>query len=285
MLGVIVKGVGGLYTVMSDGVCYSCSARGKLRQRGMMSPLIGDRVEITKADGDDYAIEKIYERESVLIRPNVANVNQLLITFAVSQPKPDLLLADKLTVAAAKQNINAVICITKSDIDSADKYRKIYEQAGFETVVTGLCDEDRKDVLDRVTKGKITAVAGCSGVGKSTLINTLCKDRRAETGEISRKTERGRHTTRHTELIVLENGGYILDTPGFSSYEAEKGGRLSDYFIEFSRYGACRFADCTHTKEPGCIICDAVQSGEISESRYGNYVKILTEQTKKERYK
>lgn len=285
MRGIIVKGIGGLYTVMSDGKKYECSARGKFRQKGMLTPVIGDRVEFSVTESDGCAIEKIFERESFLIRPNVANVNQLLITFAAVRPKPDLLLADKLTVAAAGQGIKAVICITKGDLGDAGDYRSIYEKAGFETIVTGFGLKGAAEELDKLTRGKITALAGCSGVGKSTLINSIQGAVKMETGDVSRKTERGRHTTRHAELLTLENGGYILDTPGFSSFEATGSGRLSDYFQEFAQFEPCRFSDCAHINEPGCEILNAVKEGKIAVSRYESYVKILNEQKERERYR
>lgn len=285
MRGIIIKGVGGLYTVMSDNLRYECSARGRFRKKGMMTPIVGDYVEIEKADDSIYAIDKIYDRKNELIRPNVSNIDQLIITFAAAKPEPDLLLADKLTVEAARQNIEAVICITKSDIKDASAYREIYENAGFKTIVTGLGAEDGQRELDEVTKGKVTAIAGCSGVGKSTLINAMCDGLSLKTGSVSRKTEHGRHTTRHAELLPLENGGYIADTPGFSAYEVDSGGCISDYFREFLRFPGCRFSDCTHISEPDCQVKEALAEGKISQSRYENYIKIFNEQSGKERYR
>lgn len=285
MRGIIIKGIGGLYTVMSDNVRYECSARGKFRKKDMPVPIVGDYVEIEKADDTIYAIDKIYERKNELIRPNVSNIDQLIITFAASKPEPDLLLADKLTVEAARQNIEAVICITKNDIKDASEYRNIYEKAGFKTIVTGLESKDGKRELDEVTRGKVTAIAGCSGVGKSTLINAMCEGLGLETGSISRKTEHGRHTTRHAELLPLDNGGYIADTPGFSSYAVVPDGRIADYFREFQKFPGCRFSDCTHISEPDCQVRKALAEGKISQSRYDNYIKIFNEQAGKERYK
>lgn len=283
MYGIITKGVGGLYTVMADGEYYECSVRGKFRQKDKMTPIVGDNVKITYVDDEMYAIDEILERKSALIRPAVANVDMLLITFSATKPKPDLYLVDKLTAAAIEQKIKPIICITKSDIGNAESFEKIYSEAGFDTVVTGFDDFSDDEKLRSLMKGKITALAGCSGVGKSTLINRLRGDEGLSTGSVSRKTERGRHTTRHVELLPLENGGYILDTPGFSSYEFESESRISDYFPELNVVGECRFSDCRHINEPDCVVLEALHEGKIAESRYESYVKILNSQ--KEKYR
>lgn len=280
MKGIITKGIGGLYTVMADGEKFECSVRGKFRQKDMMTPLVGDRVEINKVDDELYAIDEIYERKNELVRPSVANIDTLIITFASARPKPDLYLVDKLTAAAIDRSIEPVICITKSDIKAPGEYRKIYEDAGFLTVVTG-DDAFDESVFDEITKGKVTALAGCSGVGKSTLINRISGLDSLLTSSVSKKTERGRHTTRHIELLTLKNGGWILDTPGFSSYEPEITGRVSDCFRELSRFGACRFSDCTHMTEPDCAVLKALSEGKIAQSRYESYKKIISAQKEK----
>ncbi len=283
MRGVITKGIGGLYTVMADGIYYECSVRGKFRQKDMPTPIVGDKVELVCVNDDVYAIDEIYTRKNMLIRPNVANVDRLVIAFSPMKPKPELYLVDKLTLTAAKEGIETVICITKSDLGNAEPYRKIYSEAGYKTVVTGFGSDEGINELYSLTKGGITAFAGCSGVGKSTLINKISGGELLSTGSVSRKTERGRHTTRHVELIPLENGGYVLDTPGFSSYELEEEGRVSDYFPEMKQCGECRFSDCRHINEPDCAVLSALSDGKIAQSRYDSYIRILNSQ--KEKYK
>lgn len=283
MRGVITKGIGGLYTVMADGAYYECSVRGKFRKKDMPTPIVGDNVELVYINDDVYAVDEIYKRKNMLIRPNVANVDKLVIAFSPMKPKPELYLVDKLTAAAAKEGIEVVICITKSDLGNAEPYKKIYSDVGYKTVVTGFGSDEGINELYSLTEGCITAFAGCSGVGKSTLINKISGGELLSTGCVSKKTERGRHTTRHVELIALENGGYVLDTPGFSSYEFESESRASDFFPEMKRCGECRFSDCRHINEPDCAVLSALNEGEIAQSRYDSYIRILNSQ--KEKYK
>lgn len=281
MRGLITKGIGGLYYVMSGDDIYECSTRGKFRQKDYLSPIVGDYVEIVSVDEKLSVIDKIYPRKSMLIRPNVANVEQLIVTFAAASPKPDLLLVDKLTVAAAMQNIDVIICVTKSDLADTSGYVEIYEKAGFPVVVSDFSGKKGKDMLLSMTEGKISAFAGCSGVGKSTLLNSIGEGFMLETGQISSKIERGKHTTRHVELLKLENGGYVLDTPGFSSFEIPDTDNLAAYFSEFDREESCRFSDCTHINEPDCAVKGAVDMGVIARSRYENYVRLLKEKENK----
>lgn len=285
MRGIITKGIGGLYTVVSDQNSYECTVRGKFRLKDNLTPVVGDSVEISCVGDNDYTISEIYERKSLLIRPKVANVDQLIITFAAKKPKPDLLLIDKLTVESVLQKINVIICITKADLSEASYYEKIYKKAGFSVVVTGFGLSSGLDELSEFTEGRISALAGCSGVGKSTLINSIEKGKDLQTGEISKKIERGRHTTRHVELIRLKNGGYIFDTPGFSSFEISDADRLSDCFREFSGFLPCRFSDCTHISEPHCNIRKAFEEGRIPETRYKNYVILYDELKRREKYR
>ncbi|MDP4133335.1 MAG: ribosome small subunit-dependent GTPase A [Bacillota bacterium] len=275
MRGLIVKGVGGLYFVKCDDQIYECSARGKFRQKGFLTPMVGDYVQIEPIDSSVCAITDILPRKSELVRPSVANIDQLIVTFAVTSPAPDLLLVDKLTVAALMQNISVAICITKSDLKDAKEYENIYKTADFPVVVTNIAADEGFKELAKITKNKISAFAGCSGVGKSTALNAFNEKFVLKTGSVSDKIERGKHTTRHVELLSLEHGGYVLDTPGFSSFEITDTENLMDYFPEFQKVnGSCRFADCTHINEPDCAVKKAVSVGAVSKSRYENYVKI-----------
>ncbi len=285
MQGIITKGVGGLYSVNCDGGIFECSPRGKFRQKNYLSPLVGDRVEIEKVDDALYAINEIYERKNMLIRPNVANIDNLLITFAVASPKPDLLLVDKLTATAVSENIGVIICITKNDLKDSSLYEEIYEKAGFPVISTGLSDRSGIDRLKELTKGKITAFAGASGVGKSSLLNAFGEEFILKTGKVSEKIERGKHTTRHAELLTLSYGGFVLDTPGFSSFEVMDY-NVSSCFPEFQKHSEnCRFSDCTHENEPGCMVKEAVSNGEIHQSRYENYLKMIKEKKEKEKHR
>jgi len=284
MRGVITKGVGGLYTVDSDGVLYECSVRGKFRQKKHLSPLVGDMVEFEPVDEEISAINEILPRKNMLIRPNVSNIDNLIITFAVKSPKPDLLLADKLSAVAISKNIGVIIAITKSDLDDAAIYEEIYKKAGFTVVVTGEGNRGGIELLKELTKDKITAFAGASGVGKSTLLNSFGEEYGLKTGNISEKIERGKHTTRHAELLPLSYGGYVLDTPGFSSFEVTDIA-IAECFPEIKEHSACcRFSDCTHRNEPSCGVKEALGDGLIAPSRYENYLKMYEEQKEYEKY-
>ncbi|MBQ2942861.1 MAG: ribosome small subunit-dependent GTPase A [Clostridia bacterium] len=284
MRGIITKGVGGLYTVEAEGNLYECSVRGKFRQKNYLSPLVGDYVDIAPVDEETSAINEILPRKNMLIRPNVANIDNLIITFAVQSPKPDLLLVDKLTAVAISKNIGVIISITKSDLKDASEYASIYEKAGFPVIVTGKDNRDGVEKLKELTKDKVTAFAGASGVGKSTLLNAFGEEFSLKTGKVSEKIERGKHTTRHAELLPLSYGGYVLDTPGFSSFEVTDI-NIASCFPEFvAHMGSCRFNDCTHRNEPNCGIKAALESGEISDSRYESYLKMTEEQKEYEKY-
>lgn len=284
MRGIITKGVGGLYTVASKGALYECSVRGKFRQKNYMSPLVGDYVDIAEVDSETCAINEILPRKNMLIRPNVANIDNLIITFAVQSPKPDLLLVDKLSAVAISKNIGVIISITKSDLQDASGYAEIYKKAGFPVVVTGADDKDGVKVLKELTRDKVTAFAGASGVGKSTLLNSFGEEFLLKTGSVSEKIERGKHTTRHAELLPLSYGGYVLDTPGFSSFEVTDI-EIAKCFPEFVAHtDGCRFNDCTHRNEPVCGVKEAVENGDIANSRYESYLKMYEEQKEYEKY-
>ncbi len=276
MQGIIFKGIGGFYYVKAENnLIYECRARGIFR-KDKIKPMIGDRVEIEIIDETHGNIEKIMERTSQLVRPPVSNIDLLVVVISTTNPEPDFYFIDKLLVMAEARGIKPLLCINKTDISSADKIKENYKSTGYP--VFEACAKENKlpDNLYNYLEGKTTAFAGLSGVGKSSLLNLLVDDD-LETGAISDKIQRGKHTTRHIELFELKNGGYVLDTPGFSSFEAEimTPQELSDYFPEMSEFkNGCRFSGCAHINEPDCIVKNAVKDGFISQSRYESYCKM-----------
>lgn len=276
MQGIIFKGIGGFYYVKAEnGLIYECKARGIFRKE-KIKPMIGDRVEIDIIDETHGNVEKIMERKSQLIRPPVSNIDLLVVVIATTNPEPDFYFIDKLLVMAESRGIKPSLCINKTDISSAEKIKEIYKNTGYPIFEACAIDNKLPDDLYGYLEGKTTSFAGLSGVGKSSLLNLLVDDD-LETGAISDKIQRGKHTTRHVELFELKNGGYVLDTPGFSSFEAEimTPQELSDYFPEMSEFkNGCRFSGCAHVNEPDCIVKNAVRDGLISQSRYESYCKM-----------
>ena len=253
--GRIIKGIGGFYYVdTADGV-FECRARGVLRKEGI-TPLVGDMAEIS-ADTVSMtgAVEAVQPRKNKLLRPPVANVDQVAIVTATARPRPNLLLLDKMIAAAEYAGAKILLCFNKTDIDDGQEIAEIYKTAGFEVLLLSAETGENTDKLVEHLKDKVTVFAGNSGVGKSSLLNRVFGSEVFATGEISGRAERGRHTTRHSELSALEFGGYIIDTPGFGSFdiallEAEDRVRM---FREFEKYtDNCRFRDCSHTVEKGC---------------------------------
>ena len=292
MQGKIIRGIAGFYYVhvVESGV-YECKAKGIFRKDGI-KPLVGDDVEIEILDEKDMEgnIMQILPRRNDLIRPAVANIDQALVVFAAAKPKPHFQLLDRFLVMMESKEIPAILCFNKSDIvDDAEiaSLKEIYENCGYPLLFTSAKEETNIDELKELLRGKTTAIAGPSGVGKSSLINQLQSGVKMETGSISRKIERGKHTTRHSELIVLEDGSYIMDTPGFSSLyvgDIEKE-ELKYCFPEFSAYeGKCRFNGCSHTHEPGCAVREAVEEGKIHRMRYEDYTFLYRELQEKKRY-
>ena len=292
MQGKIIRGIAGFYYVhvVESGV-YECKAKGIFRKDGI-KPLVGDDVEIEILDEKDMEgnIMKILPRRNDLIRPAVANIDQALVVFAAAKPKPHFQLLDRFLVMMESKEIPAILCFNKSDIvDDAEiaSLKEIYENCGYPLLFTSAKEETNIDELKELLRGKTTAIAGPSGVGKSSLINQLQSGVKMETGSISRKIERGKHTTRHSELIVLEEGSYIMDTPGFGSLyvgDMEKE-ELKYCFPEFSAYeGKCRFNGCSHTHEPGCAVQEAVEEGKIHRMRYEDYTFLYRELQEKKRY-
>ena len=292
MQGKIIRGIAGFYYVhvVESGV-YECKAKGIFRKDGI-KPLVGDDVEIEILDEKDMEgnIMQILPRRNDLIRPAVANIDQALVVFAAAKPKPHFQLLDRFLVMMESKEIPAILCFNKSDIvDDAEiaSLKEIYENCGYPLLFTSAKEETNIDELKELLRGKTTAIAGPSGVGKSSLINQLQSGVKMETGSISRKIERGKHTTRHSELIVLEEGSYIMDTPGFSSLyvgDMEKE-ELKYCFPEFSAYeGKCRCNGCRHTHEPGCAVREAVEEGKIHRMRYEDYTFLYRELQEKKRY-
>ena len=292
MQGKIVKGIAGFYYVhvVESGV-YECKAKGTFR-KDKIRPLVGDNVEIDILDEKDMegSITKILPRKNDLIRPAVANIDQALGVFAVTQPEPHFNLLDRFLVMMERKEIPTVLCFNKTDIAESPaitELKEIYSGCGYPVIFTSAREEENISQLKELLKGKTTAIAGPSGVGKSSLINLLQSEVRMETGSISRKIARGKHTTRHSELIVLGEDSYIMDTPGFSSlyvndFEKEE---LKYCFPEFEPYeGQCRFIGCDHIHEPDCAVKAAVEAGKINKVRYDDYTEMYRELKERKRY-
>lgn len=288
--GIIIKGIGGFYYVKVGDTTYECRARGLFRKE-KIKPQVGDRVliRINEEDNTGY-VEEICPRDTELIRPAVSNVNQAIIVFAIRKPDPNLWLLDKFLLLASSQNLDVVICLNKIDKASKEEVREIYDiydDIGYKIIATSATEDLGIDELREVLKDKITVFAGPSGVGKSSLLNKIDSNLKLETGSISEKTSRGKHTTRHTELIELKTGGFVLDTPGFSSLELDflTEEDLEEYFPEIHKLGSeCKFNGCKHLKEPKCRVKEAVSNGEISKIRYDNYILFLEEIINNRRY-
>ena len=276
--GLIIKSIGGLYTVESPDGIYECVARGIFRKEGR-SPCVGDTVTFS----DEKVIKDIMPRRNHIIRPPLANMDQLIFVVSVCEPSPNLLLLDKFIAIAEYKNIKPVVVITKVDLDRSDNICSVYTRVGIDVVIIDYTDDSTVQKLKSMLAGKISAFTGNSGVGKSTLLNAIDSTLGIKTGEISKKLGRGRHTTRESQLYKLEGGGYIADTPGFSTFETNKYDiikkeELSACFTEFSDFsGNCRFSDCSHTCEKGCAVIQAVKDGIIPESRHESYCQMYEE--------
>lgn len=286
MQGKIIKGIAGFYYVQTKTGVYECKAKGSFRNK-KVKPFVGDDVEITVLDEENKKgnMEEILERKNFLIRPAVANVDQTLVIFAAAKPDPNLNLLDRFLIMMEQKEIPVVLVFNKTDVAESKKLEElssIYEKCGYQVLQVSALQEEGISEIRKVLKGKTSTVAGPSGVGKSSIINLLQSDVHMETGNISEKIERGKHTTRHSELIAIAEDTYIFDTPGFSSLyvtDLEKED-LKIYFPEFSQYeDECKFLGCVHVNEPVCGVKEALKEGKISQSRYDNY-KLLYEELK-----
>ncbi|MDE5910328.1 MAG: ribosome small subunit-dependent GTPase A [Lachnospiraceae bacterium] len=291
MKGKIIKGIAGFYYVHTPVGVAECKAKGIFR-KDKIKPLVGDDVEI-ELSGDvplTGNIIKILPRQSVLIRPASANIDQALVIFAIVKPNPNYNLLDRFLITMEQQALKAVICFNKKDLASLEEQKdleKAYGECGYQVLFVSGTGRQGMDEIRKCLMGKTTVVAGPSGVGKSTIINALYPDANMETGEISRKIDRGKHTTRHAQLFALDESTFIMDTPGFTSLnlgEMEKE-ELQGYYPEFAEYEKnCRFGGCSHISEPVCGVKDALEAGKISQVRYRNYAVLYEELKNRKKY-
>ena len=281
MKGLIVKAISGFYYVNADDVIYECKARGNFRNKGE-SPLVGDIVEIA-TENNKGIILNIFERKNSLIRPAVSNLDKLFIVSSYVTPSPNTLIIDRLIAICIFYSITPVVVFNKCDLGDFTKYKSIYEKSGFKTLVVSAQTGEGIDELKKELQGCICAFTGNSGVGKSSLLNVIFPNLNLQTGEVSDKLGRGRHTTRHTELFSHEFNGYVADTPGFSSldtqyFSIEFKERLIDCFPDFCDYICdCQYADCSKLSEKGCGVLKAVDEGKIESSRHNSYTAIYNE--------
>ena len=293
MQGKIIKGIAGFYYVYAedDGKVYECKAKGIFRKENK-KPLVGDNVcmEVLDQEGRTGNIVRILPRKNELVRPAVANIDQALVIFAIVKPEPNYNLLDRFLIMMEQQGLSSILCFNKKDIASEEEQKALREAYGFcgsRILFASASRGDGMEELEEVLKGKTTAVAGPSGAGKSSIINRLNPDAGMETGEISKKIGRGKHTTRHSEIIALQKNTFIMDTPGFTSlglFGLDKED-LQGYYPEFVRYSEyCRFSGCSHLNEPDCRVKEALAEGKISGVRYGNYKELYEELKERRKY-
>lgn len=292
MTGKIMKGIGGFYYVyVEQQGLYECRARGIFRNK-KMKPNVGDVVDIDVLSEEEKTgnLVKIHKRKNQLIRPMASNVDQALVIFSVHEPEPNFHLLNRFLITMEQQEIPVIICFNKTDLSTEqqqEQLRKDYENSGCIVVFQAAAKGEGITQVEELLRGKTTIMAGPSGVGKSSTLNCISKDRQMETGEVSEKIKRGKHTTRHSELFMIGEDSYIMDTPGFSSlyvndFEKEE---LKYYFPEFELYeGQCRFNGCDHIHEPGCAVKEAVEKGKIHAVRYEDYKELYEELKNKRRY-
>lgn len=276
--GRIVRSLSGFYEVQTPSGCVTCRARGILRKEHE-SPLTGDLVEITVEKGKGM-VEKILPRKNKFIRPAVANIDALVVFAATVNPVTEPFLIDRVAAIAGDQEVPVILCVNKCDLDPAQDLLALYRKAGFQVVAASAETGEGVDELWQLIRGKLVAFTGNSGVGKSSMLNRLSPSLALATGEVSEKLGRGRHTTRHVELFDLGENTLVADTPGFSSFDTDQmevilKENLQYAFSDFASYlGQCQFHDCSHRKEPGCAVRDAVEAGELAQSRYQSYLRL-----------
>ena len=290
MEGLIIKGIGGFYYVDTGSEVIEAKGRGIFKKDGI-TLAVGDKVQLEIIDEAEKkgVINGIYPRKNQFIRPPIVNVDTFVVVFAASKPKPNLVLVDKFLVMAEMHGVEALICINKSDLVSPEvlaEYKAIYENI-YPVIAVSARSGEGMDELKGAVSGKTAALAGPSGVGKSTIINTLIPHANMETGSISEKTKRGKHTTRHVEIFKADGGGRIFDTPGFTSFEimeAEED-NLMHYYPDIDRYSAnCYYDNCRHLKEPSCAVREALNEGKIHRLRYESYAANMEEIKNRRKY-
>lgn len=289
-IGIITKSQKELYFVASEEKEYKCKARGVFRDK-KIKPLVGDKVKIQVLDEDKAYIEEVFDRKNSLIRPSIANIDQILLVSSLSSPKLNYTILDKYLLMLEHFSIDVKIIINKIELaseDEIDKFKSIYEKTPYKFYFTSVNEGQGVKEVEALLKDKISAFAGPSGVGKSSLLNLFSEDFNAETGMISKKTSRGKHTTRHVELFQLDSSSFIFDTPGFTAIDLsfiEDYKEVKEYFRDFDKFkSACKFSDCSHINEPACAVKRAVEDKLISKERYENYIYISEEIKDKRRY-
>ena len=280
--GRIKKALSGFYYVDTGSEILTCRARGKFRREGV-SPLVGDWVEVRDLGGGEGFLEKVLPRRNAFARPAVANIDQLVVIASGAIPKTDPFLIDRVAAIAALKDCDLILLLNKSDLDPADELYEIYTKAGFTTLRVSAETGEGLEELKPLISGKLSAFTGNSGVGKSSILNALDPEFNIQVGEVSEALGRGRHTTRHVELFHLACGAEVVDSPGFSSFETDELNlelkrRLPETFREFAPYlDDCRFVGCSHTKEKGCAVLDALKDGKIQKCRHTSYLRLYEE--------
>lgn len=278
--GIILKGVGGVYEVETDKEVVKCSLRGRLRLKDERV-LVGDRVELSY-EGDHVVVERILPRKKELIRPPIANIDQVVLVFATENPKPNFLFLDRILVHAELADLSCVVIVNKADLnqEKAKELQDYFTKISYPVIMTSCKENVGLDKVSNILEGKISALAGSSGVGKSSLLNAIAPNLALETGTLSTRVQRGRHTTRTVSLFPLPTAGYVADTPGFSQLKlgSDLENDLQFAFPEFKYHiDSCKFRGCLHRHEPGCAVKEAVDSGKIHQRRYEHYLIFLEE--------